>query len=187
MNVYDFDGTIYDGDSTVDFLKYMYRKHPGIMLPRVFSQCLSLCAYLCRRITKEQMKERFFSFLSDVENIDEVVSAFWDEHIPKVKRWFYREHRWEDVVISASPEFLLREFCRRLRVLHLIATIMDPQTGKINGKNCRGSEKPNRFYEEFPDGVIDNFYSDHPSDVHMAKLAEKAWLVKGKTIRPWKV
>ena len=34
MNVYDFDGTIYDGDSTVDFLIYMYRKHPGLMIPQ---------------------------------------------------------------------------------------------------------------------------------------------------------
>ena len=41
MNVYDFDGTIYDGDSTVDFLIYMYRKHPGLMIPRLPGQCLA--------------------------------------------------------------------------------------------------------------------------------------------------
>ena len=29
MNVYDFDGTIYDGDSTFDFYKYCMKKHPA--------------------------------------------------------------------------------------------------------------------------------------------------------------
>ncbi len=31
MNVYDFDGTIYNGDSGVDFIKYSIIKHPFIV------------------------------------------------------------------------------------------------------------------------------------------------------------
>ena len=31
IDVYDFDGTIYDGDSTVDFVFFCLRRHPGVI------------------------------------------------------------------------------------------------------------------------------------------------------------
>lgn len=31
IDVYDFDGTIYDGDSTVDFTRFCLRRHPGVL------------------------------------------------------------------------------------------------------------------------------------------------------------
>ena len=36
IDVYDFDGTIYDGDSTVDFTRFCLRRHPAVLagLPR---------------------------------------------------------------------------------------------------------------------------------------------------------
>lgn len=43
MNVYDFDETIYDGDSTVDFYKYCLRR-PSV---HHFSLSLMDCASLC--------------------------------------------------------------------------------------------------------------------------------------------
>ena len=41
IDVYDFDGTIYDGDSTVDLVLFCLRRHPALltglpgMLPRL--------------------------------------------------------------------------------------------------------------------------------------------------------
>ena len=32
MNIYDFDGTIYDGDSSIDFFKYSLKKHKNLFL-----------------------------------------------------------------------------------------------------------------------------------------------------------
>ena len=32
MNIYDFDGTIYDGDSCRDIVKYGLKKHPILTL-----------------------------------------------------------------------------------------------------------------------------------------------------------
>ena len=32
MNVYDFDGTIYDGDSTVDFFLHALKRNPSVLL-----------------------------------------------------------------------------------------------------------------------------------------------------------
>lgn len=185
MNVYDFDGTIYDGDSTVDFLKYVYRKYPKMMLPMFPAQCAAAVQYLCGRISKEKMKEKFFAFLAKMDDPKKAVSDFWDVHEEKIKGWYLLQQGEDDVVISASPDFLLEEICGRKKITCLIATKMDKKTGKIAGKNCRGEEKPKRFLEQFPDAVIDNFYSDHSSDVYMAKISKKAWIVKGNEIIPW--
>ena len=32
LTVYDFDGTIYDGDSTFDFIKFLMKKDKSIIL-----------------------------------------------------------------------------------------------------------------------------------------------------------
>ena len=31
MNIYDFDGTLYDGDSTFDFIVFSLKKHPALV------------------------------------------------------------------------------------------------------------------------------------------------------------
>ena len=35
VNIYDFDKTIYDGDSGYDFYKYMLRRRPFLVFPNV--------------------------------------------------------------------------------------------------------------------------------------------------------
>lgn len=185
MNVYDFDGTIYDGDSTVDFLKFMYRRHPSVILPFAFSQCAAVAAFFCRKISRQQMKETCFAFLTRIENTQKTVADFWDEHECKIKEWYLKQQKEDDVIISASPEFLLKEICDRRQIRYLIATEMDPHSGKIQGKNCRGEEKTKRFSDRFPNERVERFYSDHSSDLYMARLADAAWIVKGNEIKPW--
>ena len=79
MNVYDFDGTIYDGDSTVDFLIYMYRKHPGLMIPRLPGQCLAALRYKLRQTSKEGMKEIFCSFVPKMPQIEKTAQSFSED------------------------------------------------------------------------------------------------------------
>ena len=47
----------------------------------------------------------------------------------------------DDVIISASPEILLTEICRRLGIKYLIASKVEKITGKYYGENCYGKEK----------------------------------------------
>ena len=58
-------------------------------------------------------------------------------------------------------------------------------SGKYSGVNCHGKEKVKRFYEAFPDGKIDNFYSDSYSDSPLAEIAEKAFMVDGDKVEGW--
>ena len=179
MNVYDFDHTIYDGDSSLDFYIYMLLQKPSIIkfLPQQIFGCFK---YLLGKTDTKQFKECFFVFLCETDNIDGRIKDFWDKNEKKIKKWYKKEDN--DVIISASPEFLLSEICNRVGIKSLIATKMDARTGKITGKNCKGIEKVIRFQEIYPSENIDNFYTDSKSDYPLAKIASQAFWVCKKVI-----
>lgn len=183
MNVYDFDGTIYPGDSTVEFYLYCLVRHPGLIrcLPR---QLGGTWAYLLGRCGKTRWKEAFFCFLPELRDLRAEVRGFWDRRGRNIREWYLRQKQVDDVVISASPEFLLQEICQRLEIRHLIASEVDEQGG-FSGENCYGEQKTARFRQRFPEGAVDRFYSDSLSDWPMARLAAAAYLVNGTQISRW--
>ena len=185
MNVYDFDKTIYKDDSTVDFYFYCVKKHPKVLL------CLPSTAWAAflwgiKVINKTAFKERFYKFLTKLDDIDADLENFWDEHQDKIKDFYKKNQKESDVVISASPEFLLTPMCRRLGIKHLYASRVDKKTGKYTGRNCWGEEKPKRFFRAFgEEAEIDEFYSDSYSDTPLANLAKKSYLVDGDKLLEW--
>lgn len=132
-----------------------------------------------------EMKERFFSFLPRLWDTDALVAAFWADRRGRIKPWYLAQKAETDLVISASPGFLLEPICAELGILPPIATRMDPHSGRIRGRNCKGPEKASRFARRFPDARIDRFYSDSMADAPLARLAEAAFLVKKQTLYPW--
>lgn len=183
MNVYDFDNTIYRGDSTADFVKWCIKNNPAISL-KLLNGGVCFLGYRLKMCSKTHFKEKMYSFLSSVPEIDKQVEKFWDEHISNVKKWYIEHQRNDDVIISASPEFLLKPACERLGIKHLMASRVDKKTGFYLGVNCYGAEKVRRFYENF-NCKIDEFYSDSLSDSPLAEIAEKAYFVCDNLIIPW--
>ncbi len=183
MNVYDFDGTIYDGDSTVDFLLYALKAKPSLVrfLPKQF---WGFVLYGLKRIDKTQLKEYFFSFLSAIDT-EKMAEDFWERNQEKIFSWYPDQHRHDDIVISASPEFLLQPICRRLRIDHLIASRVDAKTGKFAGENCRGQEKVRRLQAQYQVTRIERFYSDSDADLPLAGIADQAFLVKRGVPQKW--
>lgn len=184
MNVYDFDKTIYAGDSSVDFYLYCLVRQPRIALC-CFRQIRALLLHAARRIDTTTMKEEFFSFLSKLHDPQALVCAFWARRYRAIKPWYLQGKRATDVIISASPSFLLEPICQRLGIQAPIATQMDACTGKIHGRNCKGAEKVHRFRQLYPDAQIDRFYSDSRADSPLAKLALEAFWVSGDRLSPW--
>ena len=109
------------------------------------------------------------------------LERFWNGKESRIKKWYQQQKNKSDVIISASPDFLLRPVCKKLGV-SLIATKVDSSTGKIDGINCYGNIKVERFYHEYPDAKIEEFYTDSKSDLPLAEKAERAFLVKKDTI-----
>ena len=184
MNVYDFDKTIYHGDSTSDF--YFYCLSKNLLLVRYLPyQGWSFLRWKLGAFDKTAFKQRFYIFLHGVKDVDKSVRDFWDKKLVNIKKFYLETKAPDDVIISASPEFLLKEACRRLEIAHLMASRVDKRTGKYTGVNCWGEEKVLRYREIFAQTEIDEFYSDSRSDTPLAKLAKSAFLVKGNKILPW--
>jgi HAD superfamily phosphoserine phosphatase-like hydrolase len=183
MNVYDFDDTIYDGDSTLDFFRFCHKNYKKTYraLPRaVFGFGL----FKLRIISKRAFKQHFFSFLRYVPDIDVAVSAFWNKNERKIWSWYLEQKQSSDVIISASPEFLLDPICQRLGV-KLIASKVDKHTGVFTGENCYGAEKVKRLKSEGEVSEIDAFYSDSLSDKPLVDIAKKAYFVREGQITDW--
>lgn len=181
MNVYDFDGTLYQGDSTVDFFMHCLRKYPRVAatLPRTGIITVGLYA---RILEKTQFKSTLYRFLTKVPEVMREVELFWSSHEAKIEGPCHPAPG--DLVISASPEFLLRDVCER-RGLELVASPVDPVTGHVLGPNCHGEEKVRRLRELFPEAQIECFFSDSKNDAPLAALASRAFLVKDGRVADW--
>ncbi len=184
MNVYDFDNTIYRGDSTFGLVLYCFAHRPLslLSLPRTALFGLLYGLRVVKKLTFKQNLYHMFVFIPDME---QVVSEYIGKKTGRIKDWYRKQQEEDDVVISASPEFLIVPFCEKIGIRRAMASRVDIRTGKYDGLNCHGQEKVRRFYEVFPDGKIDLFYSDSYSDSPLAELAEKAYLVKGDVLKDW--
>lgn len=183
VNVYDFDKTIYEGDCTLDFWRYSVRCYPRTL--RAFPLALYAGGgYRCGFYSKERFKETFYRFLQYVPDLGGAVRHFWDIHASKMSAWYLKQMRADDLIISASPEFLISELCARLEVRY-IASKVDQLTGKLRSPNCAGAEKVRRFTAEYPGAEIERFYSDSKTDEPLARLANEAYFVQNGCITSW--
>lgn len=183
-NIYDFDETIYYSDSTKDFYFYCLKNFPK-MLFSVPSMISAFFLYVIGAKTKTQFKEKMYTFLKYVPDIDSALEDFWNGHEHKIKEWYKKRKKDSDIIISASPEFLLSPICNRLGIKNLIASRVDKHSGKYSGENCWGEEKVKRLNAEFGEVVCNEFYSDSLSDTPLANIAKKAQIIKGDTLIDW--
>lgn len=144
------------------------------------------------KLPRDDFKQAFYAFLPIVDNVEDAVNAFWATSKTQ-SRWIegvVKRARPGDIVVSASPEFLLRKVCNDME-LKLIASKVDPQTGHLIGPNCRGSEKVRRVKEAEAELEIElpfsEFYTDSLVDSPMASMSKRAFLVKRGRIEPFEV
>ena len=118
IDVYDFDGTIYDGDSTADFVLYCLPRHPELIagLPRIALAALKLAL---KKYNLTQFKTVLFGEMSKRFSLEQEADAFWQNEKTRAKlgAWFYETPRDLPIVIaSASPEFELKHAAKILGV-----------------------------------------------------------------------
>ncbi len=180
IDVYDFDGTIYDGDSTADFVLFCLRRHPGLLLsvPRLAAAALSLAV---GRTSLTQFKSVLFGLMSRRFSLEAEAEAFWQDAGTRRKLggWFRDTPRDLPIVIaSASPEFELRHAAKILGVDNLIGTQCDMVTGRLTGKNCKGAQKIERIREAIGEYEVRAMYTDDAkADGPLLSIAEEKYLV----------
>lgn len=163
IDVYDFDGTIYDGDSTVDFYLYCLRRHPRMACRLPAVAAAGLRRLLVKGYDLTAFKSVFFGFVQDID-VDALARAFWQEESTRRKlgAWFQKTPRdLPFVIASASPEFELAPIARELGADALIATRTDARTGVIEGKNNKFHVKIARIQALYGEDVsVRAMYTD---------------------------
>ena len=189
MRVFDFDGTIYDGESLFDLYLYSARHDPKVF--RFIAPVLRYAVkYKLGRATLEQMgygvgrmAEGYLTELNRsrrVASVEQLVNDFWDRNYPRIKPWYQPEP--DDVILTASFDLTVGEACRRLGVRNLVASKVDLETMRVTYLNFN-TNKARRFRKLYgPDAVVDEFYTDSKFDQPMIDMARRAFMVKGDTI-----
>ena len=156
MRVFDFDGTIYDGESLFDLYLFSAKYNPKVL--RYIAPVLRYAIkYKLGRATFDQM-----------------------EYGVRIKPWY--KPREDDAILTASFDITVGEACRRLGVQHLVSSTIDDNTLNVNYLNFN-TNKPKRFRELYGDNVrVDEFYTDSRFDQPMIDMARRAYMVKGNKI-----
>lgn len=182
MRVFDFDNTIYDGESGMDiFLYYLKRDPKGVakFVPKFMEGFLK---YKRHVITIDEVKTEYASYIKEyferIENIYDDFENFWDINMKNIKSFYPKIQKEDDVVLSACPYCLLSVATKRLGIKNVIATDLNPETGEI-GEICYHDNKVKMFRERYGDVEIDEFYTDSMSDKPMMDISKTVFLVDG--------
>ena len=114
MRVFDFDNTIYDGESPYDFYLFSLKYNPKVV------RFVPPLAYYGMRYSKEKctleelehaMAKYLKAYLSSFDDIDGMVNAFWDAHMHKIKHWYHPQP--DDVIMTGSFDYTMNEIQRR--------------------------------------------------------------------------
>lgn len=181
MNIYDFDNTIYDGESNADIIKFGLKKHFFITLKALRKTRKLNSEYKRGFLEFERVKETMLSFIFEIPNYPKFIDEFVTRNMKKIKPWYYSKKNENDLILSASYELWVKEFASRLGIKNVIATRVD-SNGKILGKNCKSEEKLRRLYAVMPNASIASAYSDSKSDECVLEKASVAYVVEGNKL-----
>lgn len=185
MNAYDFDDTIYDGESMYDFFFFCLKSDFTLFryIPEVVYRLLQ---YKCNRIKLDKLtytaEKIVASFLKrNKMSIDELVKQFWQKNHHKLKPQFLKQLTKKDLIITGAPRFIIEAVQEELKVENIICTEVDLKTFKIEFL-CLKENKVKAFLKEYPNTTIENFYTDSLSDIPMMGHAKNVYFVNGKDI-----
>lgn len=198
LAIFDIDYTITRKETLMEFFKYIVSKDIKNIrfLPRALYSGLM---YGIKVYDEKRVKECFLKFIENIEEeeLAKLTKSFYDERlstilykdaldmIKKLKNEGYMV-----VLISASPEFYVKEFYAIKEVDLILGTKFTFEGGKfirkMSGKNCKGEEKVRRLNEVLKEKNIEvdfknsYMFSDSLSDKPLLDLVGNPYLINYK-------
>lgn len=182
VNLYDFDGTIYKGHSSIDFFMFTLCKYPRIIkyAPRNIVDLYRIKYHL---LNLQYSRVNYCKFLQDITDIDLLIEEFWNFNKKNIKNWYIDVHDCSDIVVTASPRFLVEPICDELGIRNLVASEINKITGEVDGCFCFNGQKIEKFRQMFPDVEVDSCYTDNVvHDAPLLSLAKNIYRVKGNKV-----
>lgn len=198
LAIFDVDFTITKKETLLEFYKFMVRSNVKylIYLPKIlFAGIL----YGLKIIDAEKAKLIFISFINGIKekDMDELVRKFYKEKLSLI---IYeeayntiRERKKEGCLIyliSASPEFYLKEFYNLKEIDKILGTKVVLEDGvykrKFIGRNCKGEEKVIRLNQVLKEENLQvdfknsYMYSDSLSDLPLFNMVGNPYLINSK-------
>ncbi len=180
MKVFDFDNTLYRGESAVDLAIYMIRNNRRVILylPKIF---YNLIKYKLCLVDKRKMVRAVDDFLKNVirsrEELFGAVEGFWAEYGRKLDRAMLKRIDSDDVIISAGPDFLLYGINELLGTENIICSRIDSRRMRVKYLNF-GDNKVRRYRSLYGDKPIDCFYTDSYNDKALMDISDRVYIVK---------
>ena len=185
MRVFDFDNTIYDGESIMDVFLYFLKKDTKTILKFAPKFIKDFIRYKFDKITVDEAMasygKAFKDYCEKAEDIYGDFERFWDENQHKLKQFYFDIKDENDIVVSGCPYCLLKIICERIGIKHYIGSDIDPIKGEIN-RICYKDKKIDAFREVYGDVIIDDFYTDSMADKPMIEISRNLLMVKGDKI-----
>ncbi|WP_051454266.1 haloacid dehalogenase-like hydrolase [Ruminococcus albus] len=186
IKVFDFDNTLYHGESSIDLAFYLIRRNKRILL-YVPSILINLAKYKMCLVDREKAEQEINDFLKvavkDKYEAAEIVESFWAENSYRLDENMIKRVRKDDVIITAGPDMLIDGIKDKLGTDNIISSIIDPDKREIVYFNF-GENKAKRYKEVYGDTPIESFYTDSFNDKPLMKLANKVYIVeKGRLKR----
>lgn len=184
MKVYDFDGAVYRGNSIWEFYWFCLRRYPRILFCLPKQIWILLCCWFGAKPQAAFWQEfyGYFQYLPDVEHL---ASRFWDERrLRKLNQAYLSVQREGDLILSSSPEFLLKPVSLALGI-GFIGSAVDVQTGACTFHGCCATEKLRRLRQKYPKEKIEVFWSTRLSDFPVAREAEERCIIRGSHVADW--
>lgn len=185
MNVYDFDDTIYDGESLFDFFLFCLKKHIILIRYAPFA-LIYLVKYKSNKLKISQLHKILDKTIQqfvgeDVEKYSLYSSEFWEKNQHKLKPEFLNLLKPKDIIITGCPDFLLNPILDQLNTSNIISSKFNLETKKITFI-CLGEYKVKALKEYAPNVQIHKLYTDSHMDEPLMKLSKEVYLVKKNKI-----
>lgn len=185
MQVFDFDNTLYRGESAVDLALYMIRNNKKIILylPKIF---VNLIKYKLCLVNKRKMTAAINDFMQNVlsgkDELMDSIKGFWDNNGFKLDKRMLDMIKKDDIIITAGPDFLINGIRDLLNTDHIISSKIDTDKMKVRYLNF-GANKVKGYISIYGDKRIDCFYTDSYNDKALMDISDKVFIVKKGRLR----
>ena len=185
IKVFDFDNTIYRGESSIDFALFMIKNNKRILLflPSLFWNTLlyKLCLASKEKLEK-RVNDAIKVIVRDKDELLSLAGRFWEKNHSKLDGRILRRIDSDDLIITAGPFFLIDAVKHKLNTKNLICSEVNWDKMEVSFFNF-GDNKVKRYRELYGDKPIDYFYTDSYNDQSMMDISDRVFIVKDGRIR----